>query len=147
LDSTTSTPEAVGTPTLLLRVGENLYGCDIADAREIIPFRPTTRLPGAPAFVRGLINVRGTIVTVLDLGVRLEPDRAPAEQGSIMLARFRDRLVGLVVDEVVDVRTLVIDGEATRAHADPIVRGLAMIDGAAAVILDLDALINQVLLV
>jgi purine-binding chemotaxis protein CheW len=137
----------IGTPTLLLRVGENLYGCDIVNAREIIPFRPATRLPGAPPFVRGLINVRGTIVTVLDLGVRLEPNRAPLDEGSILLARFHDRLVGLVVDEVVEVRPLVVDTEATRAHADPIVRGLAMVDGAAAVILDLDALINQVLLV
>jgi purine-binding chemotaxis protein CheW len=136
----------VGTPTLLLRVGENLYGCDIADAREIIPYRPSTRLPGAPPFVRGLINVRGTIVTVLDVGMRLEPERAPAQQGSIVLARYRDRSVGLIVDEVVDVRTLVVDADATRAHADPIVRGLAMLDGAAAVILDLNALINQVLL-
>src|ERR1700748_1944339 len=93
LDSTTSIPDAVASPTLLFRVGANLYGCDIAEAREIIPLRPATRLPGAPAFVRGLINIRGMIVTVLDLGQRLDPKRGPTKTGSILLVRYHDRVV------------------------------------------------------
>ena len=76
------------------------------EAREIIPLRPTTRLPGAPPFVRGLINMRGTIVTVLDLGARLDPTSGPTRRGSILLVRHRDRVVGLVVDQVSDVRVL-----------------------------------------
>src|SRR4051794_9156065 len=105
LDSTTS-PDAVASPTLLFRVGASLYGCDIADAREIIPLRPATRLPGAPAFVRGLINIRGTIVTVMDLGLRLDPKRGPTKAGSILVVRHNDRVVGLIVDRVEDVRAL-----------------------------------------
>ena len=58
--------------TLLFRVAGKTYGCDIDAVREIIPYRRATRLPGAPSFVQGLINLRGTIVTVLDLGTRLE---------------------------------------------------------------------------
>jgi len=54
-------------PTLLFRVRGATYGCDIGATQEIIPLRPMTRVPGAPAYVRGLINMRGTIVTVLDL--------------------------------------------------------------------------------
>ena len=69
----------MSSPTLLFRVGGRLYGCDISDAQEIIPLRPMTRLPGAPAFVRGLINMRGTIVTVLDLRARLDPSAAIPE--------------------------------------------------------------------
>ena len=83
--STASTSEpAVALPpapraarrALLFRVGAAVYGCDIDDIREIVPFRQATRLPGAPAYVQGLINLRGTIVTVLDLGVRLAASRA-----------------------------------------------------------------------
>src|SRR5205823_4344058 len=109
LDSITSIPDTASSPTLLFRVGANLYGCDITDAQEIIPLRPMTRLPGAPPFVRGLINMRGTIVTVLDLGARLDPSLGPTRDGSILLVRHRERLVGLVVEEVADVRVLDVD--------------------------------------
>lgn len=133
-----------------------MYGCHISDAQEIIPLRRMTRLPGAPAFVRGLINVRGTIVTVLDLGVRFGASREPAAEGSILLVRHRDRLVGVVVHEVVDVRPLAVeapddgrapvDEEQAQDSSASIVRGVATVDDGAVVILDLDALITQVLL-
>jgi purine-binding chemotaxis protein CheW len=136
-------------PTLLFRVGGELYGSTVTNAQEAIPFRKTTRVPGAPAFVRGLINVRGTIVTVLDLGARLDAERPVADDGSILLVRQNggDRVVGVVVDEVLDVRSLAIDDDATPAGArGGLTRGLAMIDDTTVVILDLDALISKVLL-
>jgi purine-binding chemotaxis protein CheW len=133
-------------PTLLFRVGSDLYGCHINDAQEIIPLRPMTRIPGAPAFVRGLINLRGTIVTVLDLGVRLDPSRQPLVEGSILLIRHHDRLVGVAVEEVSDVRTLEIDVDEARGSRGSVVRGVATVGDAAVIVLDLDALITQVLL-
>jgi purine-binding chemotaxis protein CheW len=133
-------------PTLLFRVGATLYGCDVRDAREILPLRAATRLPGSAVYVRGLINVRGTIVTVIDLGARLDPARAPARAGSILLVRRRDRLVGLIVDSVADVRPLDVDESIGEESGGAIVRGLASLGGAPVVVLDLDALIAQVLL-
>jgi purine-binding chemotaxis protein CheW len=131
-------------------VGASLYGCDIADAREIIPLRPATRLPGAPAFVRGLINIRGTIVTVMDLGLRLDPKRGPTKAGSILVVRHNDRVVGLIVDRVEDVRALttIVDGAdaGVKGGAAGIVKGIATSNDATVVILDLGALIKQVLL-
>lgn len=144
--STESTPELLTLPTLLFRVGTTLYGCDVRDAREILPLREATRLPGAAPYVRGLINVRGTIVTVIDLGVRLDSSRTPARAGSILLVRRRDRLVGLIVDTVADVRPLEIDESIGAEAGGVIVRGLASLGGAPVVVLDLDALIAQVLL-
>ncbi|MGE5732829.1 MAG: chemotaxis protein CheW [Gemmatimonas sp.] len=127
-------------------MGEAMYGCDIAATQEIIPLRPLTRVPGAPAYVRGLINMRGIIVTVLDLGVRLDPSRAPIAEGSILLLRYRDRLVGLVVEEVVDLRALEIEAGEAAQSGPAIVRGMATLEDAPVVVLDLDALIKQVLL-
>ena len=151
MDSTASIPEVVATPTLLFRVGEDLYGSQVAQAQEVIPLRRMTRIPGAPSFVRGLINMRGTIITVLDLAVRLDQARPPSEDGSILLVRHRggDRVVGIVVDEVLDVRALSIDeGDSDRSMSgarSAITRGVAMLDDAAVVVLDLDVLISQVL--
>jgi purine-binding chemotaxis protein CheW len=138
-------------PTLLFRVGASTYGCDISDAQEIIPLRPVTRLPGAPASVRGLMNMRGIIVTVLDLGVRFDPARAPATDGSILLIRYRDRLVGVLVDEVLDVRVLDPDSDDDRpgrgsAAGGEIVRRVVTVGDGTVIVLDLDVLITQVLL-
>ena len=55
--------------------------------REIVPIRHATRLPGAPSYVRGLINLRGAIVTVIDLATRLAGSAAVPE-GSVVLAEF-----------------------------------------------------------
>src|ERR671912_28571 len=90
----------VAARTLLFRVSGKVYGCDIEAVREIIPYRRATRLPGAPPFVQGLINLRGTIVTVLDLGTRLDPARPPMREGSIILATHGTHVVGVAVDEV-----------------------------------------------
>lgn len=152
--------------TLLFRVGPTVYGCDIDDIREIVPHRRATRLPGAPAFVQGLINLRGTIVTVLDLAVRLETGlnaeggradgRAPTTDGSIMLVQVAGaggsgsstRTVGIAVHEVMDVRVIRVEqGDAVVSTSDAtVVRGLAHIDGSAVILLDVHALVRQVLL-
>ena len=52
-------------------IAGTVYGCDIGTVREIVPVRRATRLPGAPDYVRGLINLRGAIVTVIDLSRRV----------------------------------------------------------------------------
>ncbi len=126
-----------------------MYGVDTTQIQEIIPFRRVTRLPGAPPFVRGLINVRGTIVTVIDLGVRLDPSCAPIEDGSVLLTRYHDRTIGLAVDEVLDVRGVVVEdapAQPANGGGGGVVRGVSTVDARAVVILDLDAMLHRVLL-
>jgi purine-binding chemotaxis protein CheW len=105
-----------------------------------------TRVPGAPAYVRGLINMRGTIVTVIDLGVRLDPSRPQAAEGSILLLRYRDRVVGVVVEDVVDLRAMELGEEDVSQRESPIVRAVTTLDDEPVVVLDLEVLIKQVLL-
>ena len=133
--------------TLLFRVAGKMYGCDIDAVREIIPYRRATRLPGAPSFVQGLINLRGTIVTVLDLGARLDPDRPPIRDGSIILATHGTRVVGVAVDEVMDVQA--ITEEHVEAHGgarDALIRGLGHSESDVVVLVDIHTLVTQVLL-
>ena len=108
--------------TLLFRVADRVYGCDIDAVREIVPYRRATRLPGAPPYVQGLINLRGTIVTVLDLGTRLDLGRAPVREGSIILATHGTRVVGVAVDEVMDVQAITEEPIATSGGDAPVVR-------------------------
>ena len=133
--------------TLLFRVAGKMYGCDIDAVREIIPYRRATRLPGAPPFVQGLINLRGTIVTVLDLGTRLDAGRPPVRDGSIILATHGTRVVGVAVDEVMDVQG--ITEEHMENHGgvrDALIRGLGHLESDVVVLVDIHTLVTQVLL-
>ena len=134
--------------TLLFRVAERVYGCDIESVREIIPYRRATRLPGAPAYVQGLINLRGTIVTVLDLGQRLDPARPPVRDGSIIMATQGTRVVGVAVDEVMDVQSIVAEPIDTRADEGPqgLVSGLGHLHDGVVVLVSIHVLVTQVLL-
>ena len=127
-----------------------MYGCDIDDIREIVPFRRATRLPGAPDYVQGLINLRGTIVTVLDLGARLDSSHARVADGSIMLVAMpgNNRLVGMAVQEVMDVRVVGDSSDDVIADSagNDAVRGLAHVDGGTVILLDIHSLGRQVLL-
>jgi len=127
-----------------------VYGCDIDDIREIVPYRQATRLPGAPTYVTGLINLRGTIVTVLDLGVRLSAASDRVTDGSIMLVAMpgNTRLVGVAVQEVMDVRVVGTSDDDVIADSagNDAVRGLAHVDGGTVILLDIHSLVRQVLL-
>ena len=133
---------------LLLAVGGRTYGWGIDRVREIIPFRRATRLPGAPSFVLGLINLRGTIVTVLDLGARLGVGAADRSEGSIILVPHGARTVGVAVDEVRDVRPVgpeQVEAPSGDQARTGVVRGIAHVGDDVAILLDVDAIVRQAL--
>jgi purine-binding chemotaxis protein CheW len=94
-----------------LLAGEE-YALDILRISEIIKVRPVTEVPRAPVFVTGIISVRGIIVPVVDLRLRLHlPSPEPGPAARILIVTRQDEPYGLVVDEVVHV---------VRLHAEDI---------------------------
>ena len=96
---------------LLFRTGGRVFAVDAGAVREILPAAPSTRIPGAPAAVRGLANVRGTLVTVVDAAAAIgigDAAAAPAADGSgiLVLIERMAQPVGLAVDEVLDLATV-----------------------------------------
>jgi purine-binding chemotaxis protein CheW len=148
---TTILEQLAAARTLLFRVAGSVYGCDIDAVREIITYRRATRLPGAPPYVQGLINLRGTIVTVLDLGTRLDRARPPVREAgaSIILVEHGTHLVGVAGDEVLDVQAITeepVDAGAGDTRGG-LVRGLGHLEGDDVVVLiDIHTLVTQVLL-
>lgn len=85
-------------------LGEQRYGIDIMTVREIRISNTITALPGAPAHVRGVINLRGTIVPVCDLKRRFGYTNEDTPQNAaIVIASLNGKLTGLLVDEVCDI--------------------------------------------
>lgn len=83
---------------------EQLYGFSIDQVREILQMVEITPIPDAPAHVRGAINVRGTVVPILDLRMLLGLQERPFDASTpIVLVEGGERLVGVGVDDVADV--------------------------------------------
>lgn len=133
--------------TLLFRAGDRTFGCGIDAVREIVPQRRATRLPGAPPSVQGLINLRGTIVTVVDLAVWLGAARPAAADGSIVLIDHGTRVAGVAVDEVLDVQMVALEDVAGTVGGDRngAVRGMGRLRDTVVILLDITCLVRQAL--
>jgi purine-binding chemotaxis protein CheW len=80
------------------------YASIITDLREIIRIPEVTPIPGAPDFIRGILNLRGQIVTIIDLEQRFHLQREhPAEPQHIIIAEVEDSVFGIMVDKVTGV--------------------------------------------
>ena len=143
------TAELHGRRLLLFRAAGMLGGCDLASVREIVSARATTRLPGAVAWISGLVNLRGTLVTVVDLSCRF--GAAPHEARQIIVVEACGKVFGIAVDEVRNVQSLADDAlepvDAQRALGG-IVRGLARVgagEDGTALVCDVEAIAREAL--
>jgi len=88
------------------RVGAQEFCVDIMGVREIRGWTPATPLPHAPSYVRGVINLRGAVLPIVDLGLRfgLGPTE-PTPRSVIIVVHIHQQVVGLLVDAVSDILT------------------------------------------
>lgn len=85
-------------------VGGMFFGVDVLRVQEVLCFQPMTRVPQAPNVIEGLINLRGQIVTAIDMRRRLGlPARSENDSPMNMVVRTSDGAVSLLVDEIGDV--------------------------------------------
>ncbi|HUB31836.1 MAG TPA: chemotaxis protein CheW [Bryobacteraceae bacterium] len=85
-------------------VADLFFGVDVVRVQEVLRFQPMTPVPLAPEVIEGLINLRGQIVTAIDMRRRLDlPPRAPGQMPMNMVVRTGDGAVSLLVDEIGDV--------------------------------------------
>lgn len=89
---------------LTFTLGDQSYGVDILRVQEIKGYTAVTRIPNTPAHIRGVLNLRGTIVPIVDLRTKFGLDQVePTMFTVIVVVVVRDRVMGLVVDAVSDV--------------------------------------------
>jgi len=92
---------------LAFTLGREEYGIDILRVQEIRGYEPVTRIANAPAFIKGVVNLRGTIIPVVDMRIKLNLGEASYDQFTVVIIlNIAGRVVGMVVDSVSDVTTL-----------------------------------------
>ena len=92
---------------LTFRLGAEEYGIDILRVQEIRSYEQPTRIANAPSFIKGVVNLRGVIVPIIDLRLKLGCDSAEYNTFTVVVVlNVRGRVVGAVVDSVSDVLEL-----------------------------------------
>lgn len=92
---------------LAFTLGREEYGIDILRVQEIRGYEPVTRIANAPDFIKGVVNLRGTIVPIVDLRIKFRLGEATYDQFTVVIVlNIAGRVVGIVVDSVSDVTTL-----------------------------------------
>jgi purine-binding chemotaxis protein CheW len=95
---------------IAFHVGEQTYCIDIITVREIRGWTPATPLPHAPSFVRGVINLRGSVLPVVDLAARLGlPIKEPTARHAVIVVQSNGQIVGLLVEAVSNIMTIAPD--------------------------------------
>ena len=124
------------------------YGIDILKVQEIRGYEPPTRIAHAPAFIKGVVNLRGTIIPIVDM--RLKFNCSKAEYNSftvVIILNLRNRVVGIVVDSVSDVMEL--SAESIRPAPDiesvidnDCIMGLGSVGERMLILLDIEKLMS-----
>jgi purine-binding chemotaxis protein CheW len=129
-------------------VDGHYFGLDVLRVQEIIRYQEMTRVPLAPPVVRGLINLRGQIVTAIDLRRRLELRERPADQLPLnVVVQTGDGAVSLLVDEIGDVLDVPEAAferppETLGGTARDLIRGAYKLTDRLLLILDTDRTVN-----
>jgi purine-binding chemotaxis protein CheW len=136
---------------ITFEVEGQVFGLDIMSIREIRAWTPTTRLPRVPAYVAGVVNLRGTILPVIDLAARLGwRATEPTPRHAIIVTQLGAQVGGWIVDSVSDIVT--VPDQALQPPPPgtgndsvvPFLEGLAAIDDHMVMVLNLVALTGGV---
>ena len=131
---------------ITFQIGEQFLGVDIMAIREIRAWSPSTLLPHVPDYVRGVINLRGNVLPVIDLAARLGWGLTePTGRHVIIVVRIAEQLHGLIVDAVNDIVT--VNDEAMQGppslstdSASAFLKGLVAVEDRMVMVLSLDNL-------
>ena len=134
---------------VIFRIGARICAAPAGIVREILPRLPATRIPGVAEAIEGLVNVRGTLLTVLDGHVLLQQPREASDEGAIVVVEVFGRRYGLGVGQVLDFLEVPEQSVASRADLpgiDPrLVRAVGIRDGQHFILLDIDALFAPII--
>jgi purine-binding chemotaxis protein CheW len=133
---------------LTFLVGREEYGIDILRVQEIKAFSTVTAVPNTPAYIRGVMNLRGTVIPVLDLRVKFGMTNPRYDKFTVIVViKLRSKVVGLVVDavsDVLDIPTASIERppELVTDAETAFIRGMATIAERLIMLVDVDQIIT-----
>jgi purine-binding chemotaxis protein CheW len=134
---------------LAFRLGAEEYGIHILQTQEIRNLEAMTRIANAPEYLRGVLNLRGVIVPVVDMRLRFGTGEARMDEATVnIILNIRDHVIGMMVDSVSDVVTLSQSAikpppELGSVFSTDFIIGLGEVDQRMLILLDIDKLMSS----
>ncbi len=141
--------DIAGHEFLAFKLGQEEYGIDILKVQEIRGYEAVTRIANAPEFIKGVINLRGIIIPVVDMRIKFNLGTPTYDQFTVVIIlNINGRIVGMVVDSVSDVTTLSPEQvkpapEMGTAFNSNYLTGLGTIDERMLILVDIDKLMSS----
>jgi purine-binding chemotaxis protein CheW len=140
---------ASGGQFLTLRLGTEEYAIDILRVQEIRSYEEPTRMVNAPMFIKGVVNLRGVIIPIVDLRLKLNIDKAEYDEFTVVIIlNVRGTVIGAVVDAVSDVVTLTSQSIKPAPQFDTaidarFITGLASVGERMLIVMNMDVLMSN----
>lgn len=133
---------------LTFSLGKEFYGLEICYVTEIIGIQPITEVPELPQYVRGIINLRGKIIPVMDVRLRFKkPFREYNDRTCVVVVDIRDVSVGLIVDSVSEVLSIkdedIVPPQELKAAQNRYIKGIGKVGTDIKLLLDCDRLLSD----
>ena len=149
ISKTNDTEKTLTNQFVTFQLGAETYGISILKLNEIIAYQSCTTIPNVPNFIKGVLNLRGIVVPVIDLRERFNMELKDYDQFTvIMILDVSGRIMGLVVDAVSDVLTLNSEEVKPRPHfstgiSTQFIYGMGIKDKKFIILLDVDKLLSD----
>ena len=134
---------------LAFKLGQEEYGIDILKVQEIRGYETVTRIANAPEFIKGVVNLRGIIVPIVDMRIKFDLGEPSYDQFTVVIIlTIAGRIVGMVVDSVSDVTTLAPEQirpapEMGSAFNTDYLIGLGTLEERMLILVDIDTLMSS----
>ncbi|SFF93220.1 CheW protein [Duganella sp. CF458] len=134
---------------LAFKLGSEEYGIDILKVQEIRGYEAVTRIANAPEFIKGVINLRGIIIPVVDMRIKFKLGEPVYDQFTVVIIlNINGRVVGMVVDSVSDVTSLTAEQikaapDLGTAFSSEYMIGLGTIDERMLILVDIQRLMSS----
>ena len=143
------TAAATGRELLTFTLGSEEYGIDILKVQEIRGYDAVTKIANAPEFIKGVINLRGIIVPIVDMRIKFNLGKVEYDQFTVVIIlNVASRVVGIVVDGVSDVITLTSEQlkaapEFSSTLDTQYITGLGTVDERMIIVVDIERLMTS----
>jgi purine-binding chemotaxis protein CheW len=127
-------------------LGKEEYAVSIAQVKEIIQYKGATKLPNTPAYMEGIINLRGKVIPVIELAMRFGVVASSTINRRVVIVETAGQEIGIVVDEVTEVIRLqeaAIEPVPTMSASNDYVRGIGKDNNRLLIVLDLSKLFGK----
>lgn len=147
--ATKLTGETAGQEFLIFTLGNEEYGIDILKVQEIRGYDQVTRIANTPPFIKGVTNLRGVIVPIVDLRIKFNQQDVDYDDSTVVIVlNFGQRVVGIVVDGVSDVLSLAAEQirpapEFTVTLSTEYLTGLGAVGDRMLILVNIEKLLNS----